>query len=325
MIKYRTSLIFILVPIALLTVSCKTLSQYDSTEIFTRRQPEISVKIKSIPSVGERVHISSPLIAGGRLEGFIRDTTSDSMPIVVDTLFFLANWPGGWTEGRINAYAELTLDPTDDGYVVTVNEELSLWQVKTGSIKYYENIISGDRGRELLQNRYDRIEAVLDFLDETDLPDYFGHPGVVKRFGPPLKPVIGPMLFPEMYIFNSAEKRGRMHPNWYMPDPVDDGTATGDFNMFDVTNDSAMYDLTTDMTDVTGDLETLRKKIRFGSDIPWKTAYTDKVFPDQLREVRDSGSMWRDFEESSDLHFILYNLDYFMEKLSRNSYFRIEK
>ncbi len=48
--------------------------------------------------------------------------------------------------------------------------------------------------------------------------------------------------------------------------------------------------------------------------ILWNKKYTDKVFPEELREVRNSGTMLRDYEESLELCFAEYNLNYFFNK-----------
>lgn len=48
--------------------------------------------------------------------------------------------------------------------------------------------------------------------------------------------------------------------------------------------------------------------------IVWNKIYTKKIMPENLRPIRDSGSMYRDFEETANLLFAEYNLKYFFEK-----------
>ncbi|HOL57988.1 MAG TPA: hypothetical protein PLD75_10575 [Spirochaetota bacterium] len=48
--------------------------------------------------------------------------------------------------------------------------------------------------------------------------------------------------------------------------------------------------------------------------ILWNKKYTDKIFPEHLRNIRNSGTMLRDFEETIELCFAEYNLKYFFEK-----------
>lgn len=51
-----------------------------------------------------------------------------------------------------------------------------------------------------------------------------------------------------------------------------------------------------------------------GENILWNKKYTDNFFPEHLKNVRNSGTMLRDFEETIDLCFAEYNLNYFFDK-----------
>ncbi len=41
----------------------------------------------------------------------------------------------------------------------------------------------------------------------------------------------------------------------------------------------------------------------------WNRAYSREFFPESLREIRDTGTVYRDWEESAELFFALYNRD----------------
>ena len=47
-----------------------------------------------------------------------------------------------------------------------------------------------------------------------------------------------------------------------------------------------------------------------GSDIAWSVDYTEKNFPEQLRPLRNSGTMFRDYEEALELFYSFYNLEH---------------
>lgn len=47
----------------------------------------------------------------------------------------------------------------------------------------------------------------------------------------------------------------------------------------------------------------------------WDAAYTTREFPEQLQSLRDSGSLWRDYEEAPQMLLALYNLDFVSGKL----------
>jgi hypothetical protein len=51
-------------------------------------------------------------------------------------------------------------------------------------------------------------------------------------------------------------------------------------------------------------------------DIRWNTSYTERVFPEVLRGVRDSGTMLRDWEEALDWLYIEYEWSRITESLS---------
>ena len=51
-------------------------------------------------------------------------------------------------------------------------------------------------------------------------------------------------------------------------------------------------------------------------DIRWNTGYTERAFPEILREIRNSGTMLRDWEEAVDWIYIEYHWDKIMEILS---------
>ncbi|GAH54879.1 unnamed protein product, partial [marine sediment metagenome] len=47
-----------------------------------------------------------------------------------------------------------------------------------------------------------------------------------------------------------------------------------------------------------------------GASLFWNTEYSQNILPEQLIPLRDSGTLWRDFEEASGLIYSLYNLEY---------------
>lgn len=49
-----------------------------------------------------------------------------------------------------------------------------------------------------------------------------------------------------------------------------------------------------------------------GAGIFWDKSYSEKILPEQYVELRNSGTLYRDFEEAPGLFFTIYNLDYVM-------------
>jgi hypothetical protein len=53
-----------------------------------------------------------------------------------------------------------------------------------------------------------------------------------------------------------------------------------------------------------------------GEDVGWNTAYTEAVFPEELRPARNSGTMLRDWEEAAAWIYLQYEWDRIMESLT---------
>ena len=49
-----------------------------------------------------------------------------------------------------------------------------------------------------------------------------------------------------------------------------------------------------------------------GAGIVWDKGYSEKILPEQYVELRNSGTLYRDFEEAPELFYTIYNLDYVM-------------
>jgi len=62
-----------------------------------------------------------------------------------------------------------------------------------------------------------------------------------------------------------------------------------------------------------------------GEGVKWDTEYSLKVFPEPLRAVRDSGTLFRDFEESPALFYADYMWYSFWENLNTMTFIQKEK
>lgn len=54
------------------------------------------------------------------------------------------------------------------------------------------------------------------------------------------------------------------------------------------------------------------KDTALGAGIFWDKQYSEKILPEQYVELRNSGTLYRDFEEAPELFYTIYNLDYVM-------------
>jgi hypothetical protein len=56
-------------------------------------------------------------------------------------------------------------------------------------------------------------------------------------------------------------------------------------------------------------------------DIRWNISYTERTFPELLRNIRNSGTMLRDWEEALDWIYLEYEWENIMELLSKEIVF----
>jgi len=60
-------------------------------------------------------------------------------------------------------------------------------------------------------------------------------------------------------------------------------------------------------------------------DIRWNNGYTERVFPEELRPVRDSGTLLRDWEEALSWIYFEYEWERIKERLSRETIITLKK
>ncbi len=71
-------------------------------------------------------------------------------------------------------------------------------------------------------------------------------------------------------------------------------------------------------------LKDISSDLVISETIGWNVPYTKKNFPEDLQMVRDSGTMYRDFEETVELFFANYNLKYFFDEFITNERFYLK-
>lgn len=60
-----------------------------------------------------------------------------------------------------------------------------------------------------------------------------------------------------------------------------------------------------------------KEMYNFGDGIYWNTSYTEDVFPEFMWDVRNSGTLYKDWEENMDFFFYLYNWNHFFGKTAK--------
>ncbi len=187
-------------------------------------------------------------------------------------LDFFSNWAEGWTEATFAAEGELELRPAGASWVLEVHNQPTIENPISASIRLYGDYFEGDKALALLAHRWDRIQAADELLKQK-FPDAW------YDYSEPRKIRFWWDLFARRVANFQQGVRTFLFPELYGYPKTSPSTDGGPF-------------------------------VRAES-IGWDTNYTKAQFPENLRAIRDSGTMYRDFEESASL----WRLDFSWEAL----------
>jgi hypothetical protein len=224
--------------------------------------------------------------------------------VYLTELRVFTNWANGWTEGRYEASGNLELSPapgaapgaapdaagdatTEDGaaggaataYTIDVTDPPTLWSVVEGEVRYYDTYYRGDDGVAKVRARVDRLRELSRILrDDFDLAPVYRSMRRGSGERRPFHSAVHPLLFPEL---------------------ADGELAPAVASRVDLSRE-----------------ELLAEPTEIGSDIAWSVRYTETVFPENLHALRNSGTIFRDYEEAFELFYSFYNLNYLTAELS---------
>lgn len=275
-----------------ISIGCTTLkAKYDSEityKIFRdSKKPESVIKIK-IDKKGDKIgELSSQLISPAVIIGEIIEDQTGDITFIINSMKYLSNWANGWTQGESEASGIIIFNKIDSEYKIIIKEDFEIWEVKKGEIRYNDNYYRKESGLKKVSNRMKRISGAIEFLKNQDLvefPEFFGHVRFNSTYGISLKKTIQPFLFPETIGFDKLKRENQLPVNYQIPIKQKDDLA-------------------------------------IGAGFVWRKSYTDAFFPDYLRELRNTGALWRDFEESIHLFYMLYNIDYYFKSVLQNASF----
>ena len=288
----KVFLLLILFALSMFILSCTTVSvRYRTEERYslrgrhTLRNSRAVLSVRVSPEGNSTGSLTSPYIPGITLNGDIEETATGFRLYITEVLLF-AEWPNGWTEARYEGTGSFLFEREQDAWLFRIQDSLELWEIVSGEIRYYDTYFRGDNGLWKVRNRVDRIQEISRFLKEDR-----GFPPFYDRFlqrpkkGIHFSADIVPFLFPEAKsTFSLKEKR------WIYSGSVPDPAAGS------------------------------KEKVT-GSGIFWRPAYSREILPAHLIPLRDSGTLWRDYEEAGTLLYAFYNLEYVLNSLLPGSLF----
>jgi hypothetical protein len=182
------------------------------------------------------------------------------------SLEYLGGNPRGWVE--------FSMALPGGGFFIPERSELRLEPpaepalISGGKIRREGTVLSGAEALTALNNRYERIQTLAEWMRRQDAP--LRAAGGLGDFEVYWKP----LLLPELV---SAKKRPRQYET---------GTGT---------------------------------RWVTAEQVRWNASYTEQILPEELRPLRDSGTLKRDWEESLDWIFLVYAWDRIFDALETST------
>lgn len=224
-----------------------------------------------------KLSINSPLIPGMTINGQVSREEGQFIYYVTDVRLF-SNWNNGWTEGFYEASGKYLIKKEALGYKFVELDSFELWDIIRGEIRYHDTYYRKDDGMWKVKNRVDRLKEVSRVLHKDfNLEPIYGSIDRENSLGGKFSEAVYPILFPELNKFEALERENKLPKEYYL------------------------YNSETTFIQ--------------GSGINWRDDYTKSVFPEQLWELRNTGTMFRDVQEAPNIFFSLYNLEGFIEEI----------
>ena len=130
----------------------------------------------------------SPLVYWAALQGDVKET-GKGYQLNINQLNILTNWPNGWTYGVYDASGTIELDSTGDCWTAGTMEDIEVWELIKGEMKYFDDYYLNENGLDKVKNRMYRIRAYNKYLRTKTDQEYFGHRGRESQYGTSYKAV----------------------------------------------------------------------------------------------------------------------------------------
>jgi hypothetical protein len=186
----------------------------------------------------------------------------------VRSLDYLGGNPLGWVEFRLDLAGEGKFVVRNGTATLRLKPPTEPLRISGGKIRRGDNHIAGADALTALNNRYERIIALSEWMRGRKVPEPAARN--LRDFQSYWKAYLLPELVP-------AELR---------PKAYETGEAT---------------------------------RWVTAEQVKWNATYTERTLPEELRPLRDSGTIKRDWEESSEWIFLVYAWDHIFNTLETTS------
>ncbi len=198
------------------------------------------------------------------IEGTYAREPSGDIALETGSLRWFSNWKDGWTEARFEFPGKLKLARSGDSWTLAVVESPVAGIPTEAGIRYRDTVLPRDAALRQMANRWDRIVAASALLKKAE----------IYAVGEEGYPLLG----------DEKGKKGRRSFR----------IATARYLFPEVAGWP-----TRELEDTYRNAGTA-----LADDIRWNTAYSRDAFPEEFRAIRDSGTLFRDWEEASELFYL---------------------
>lgn len=201
--------------------------------------------------------------------GSIQTDEAGSRMFSVEAVRWFSNWHDGWTEALILARGKARLKENDAGISAQFIEPVLLEDSQNVTIRYKDTILRGSDARVAFSRRLNRISATVDFL----------------------------------LLMDGACTGEDAHT------PTDLQAGVLDKKAFMKQTGQILF------PEVFGYSKGMRESPRItenrvrGEGINWDIRYTEKIFPPEFEAIRNSGTLFRDWEETADLFYFIFCME----------------
>lgn len=185
------------------------------------------------------------------------------------SLYWFNNWVEGWTEVRFSASGTLDISINGKSADAFIAVPIEIVAVEDVKIRYRDTIIEHDAAVRQFQGRSDRIAAAVEILKENGSL-FWSSEAEIK--------------YPRYSIKGSLKEKGFVNAVQQLFFP----------ELFGY---------------VSPYVQSEKEEFIRADEYSWDAGYTKKVFPEHFHEVRNSGTIYRDWIESKRYFYFLYRYD----------------
>jgi len=241
-----------------------------------------------------RAVMTSFFLPGIKIEGHM-EYFPDGFEFTVTGASLFSNWSNGWTEAHYEASGIYTFQADDRSpgtFECEETDSFALWDITHGEVRYKDAFYRGNDGIWKVKNRIDRIQEISRWLKNSSrFSAIYGDFNKETLYSFAFRNDMEVFLFPELRNFDRLAKRAELPEEYYQ---------------FKEANDRENRDS--------------YKKIK-GNGINWVSDYTVAVFPEEFHDLRNSGTILRDFEEAPLIFMSFYNIDSFFRNMVKDQKF----